>query len=208
MSKLNRTLDRRGFTLVETVIASGLFLVATAMVISATFALQYASRQEKVQNELERNAAALVDHLQRDINLASEVQSTWGGYSTSSTCLVLEIPTFDDDEVRVPNVNEYVIYDYNQYTETSSPGGSVIRLEIAPHDSSDTITQPELRDYQVTEGVTDFLLFFDHLDFASLEAMGLPLADVQNIELFLSTQVEKDGTLYERNYTFSATTRN
>lgn len=196
---------RRGFTLIETMLASGLFLMATGMVISAVYVFQYATRQEKVQNELEREAAGLMDYLQRDLSLGSKVLTSWGAYATSGTSMIVEIPVFDANEVRVPNTIRCAIYEYFPAEDSA---GSVVRLEVAPHDTSDPDDTPQVQNYQVIGGITDFQLYFDHLDYASLVALGTPLEDIRSVEVGLTLETEKDERIYERDYLFSVTLRN
>jgi len=205
MKPFTLSFKRRGFTLIETMLASGLFLMATGMVISAAYVFQLSTRQEKVQNELERQATGLMDYLQRDLNLASKVLTTWGAYTTSGTSMIVEIPVFDANEIRVPNTIRCAIY---EYLPTEDGAGSVARLEVAPHDTSDPSATPQVQNYQVIAGITDFQLYFDHLDYASLLALGTPLEDVRSVEVGLTLETEKDERIYERDYLFSVTLRN
>ena len=192
----NRIRTRRGFTLAEVMIASGIFLVATSMVLSATYALQYAARQEKIQNEVERDAARSLDFLQRDVNRASSILTAWEGFGTSETGLVLEIPNFDSKEVPVAGAEGHVVY-------SLVPEEQILeRIEYGPASLGS-----ELLSYRITRNIAGFELFYDHLSYHSLVLSGKPLGDVFNVEVALATEQEKDGVVYTRNYRSSATIR-
>jgi len=192
----NRIRNRRGFTLVEAIIASGIFLVATSMVISATYALQYAARQEKIQNEVERDATRSLDFLQRDVNRASEILAAWEGFATTDTVLVLEIPNFDSKEVPISGAEGHVIFTLIEEE------GILERIEFGPESEGS-----ELLSYRITRHIAGFELFFDHLSYDSLVLSEKPLGDVFNVEVALVTEQEKDGVLYTRNFRSSATIR-
>lgn len=182
----------------ETVIASAVFLMGTAMVLSATYALQYATRQEKIQNEIERDAARILDYMQRDINRAAAISSGWNGFQTSSITLVLDIPIFDENEIIIPNTLGRIVYAYD------TQQNHLERFEFAPESDDNNSSF----DFMRIPNVVSFELFYENLNFSSYQLKGKPLSEASNVEVYLALRIWRDGRVYELDYSSSATIRN
>jgi len=111
----NRTSKTRGLSLIEILIA----MAIVAVILIALLSL-YTTGQKYFINESTR-ADTLQDSqyplawITRDVKEALQVLSSWGSYTTSSNCLVLEIPSVDSSGVIIDISADfdYIIYRLN-----------------------------------------------------------------------------------------------
>jgi prepilin-type N-terminal cleavage/methylation domain-containing protein len=121
---------RRGFTLVELMIASSVMAMAIGFVLytfisyQRAFAVGYS--YIGVRNEIRR----AMDSMARDIRWTVEPVATHGGHATSGTCLVLKVPAIDASKeiIDVENAADYFVYRLN--------GNTLERIVTGLHPSS------------------------------------------------------------------------
>ena len=113
MAHALKQLKRRdGFTLVEVLIAATLTTIVLGMALT-----MYISQQRNflVGNEyidIHQDARLAMDWLANDIRWGIAVESSYGGYSTSNSCIVLKVPSIDSsgDVVDINSDFDYIIY--------------------------------------------------------------------------------------------------
>ena len=197
MDPFRRGTRRGGYTLVELMIAGAIFTMTTALTLSTTYALQFAARQERIQNDLEVGATQIMDYMQRDINRGAGIMTSFAGYSTSDRSLVIRIPVFDENEVPLADVFAIVAYEYLPQQQ------SVDRVEmVVDGNGSEEVS------FARFENINRLTLFFDHLNLSGFLGSGKPLEDAHLIDIHVVNQREKDGRRYTRSFSGLATLRN
>ena len=116
-----------GFTLVELLITITLFSLASAVLASLYISGSRQYQEESIRNDLSKSLTTLSDELTTDIQNAYAVEANYGGYTSSATTIVLDLPAIDSSQNLVMNgssfVTDRVIY---------SLSGSTILKSVVP----------------------------------------------------------------------------
>ena len=95
MKRLRTVRFRRGFTLMEMLIAVVLMSLVVAAVLDFYVKGQAHLASQNASADLQEDARNPLAWLARDIKTAVAVEATWGSYQTSATTLILRIPSID-----------------------------------------------------------------------------------------------------------------
>lgn len=127
-----RTKERRAFTLSEFLIVTFLEAAIIAMTIQAFVSLNKDSHilMSYLGSYLKGREA--IDIISKDCRMAVRLVDSYGGYTTSTSCLVLKVPSIDASGaiIDVNNEFDYVIYELNINGDLANiviPGSSSAR---------------------------------------------------------------------------------
>ena len=183
-----------GFSLVEVLLASGVMLIGTALVVSLTVNMARFSREEQAQNEIERETTLFLDYLERDMKRAAGVLPEYPGTSLEAQCVALKIPEFDTDGLHSVGVHDYAVYEFFPGT------GQAIRTLYDGELGQDEITR-----IGIPVGECYFQVFAD----------GIPLECVEEGQNIGTLQVsimrygcQERGLDYYRTFVVATTLRN
>ncbi len=88
---------RKGFSLIEVLIASAISLMATTAVLSIFIAASRMSVEAFFQNQATMQARSVIDTLTRDVRSAVEVETSYGAFNANSSTLILKLPAIDNN---------------------------------------------------------------------------------------------------------------
>lgn len=172
----------KGLTLVELLVVLALSaLIILALVTLYTSGQRYFINQD-AQAKVLREGRYVLDWIARDIKEAVQVVPSWNGYTTSTSCLVLKVPSVDENGLilDIQNHFDYIIY----RRKPDDPK----RLERIL-DANDGVSALTDDTRQLAERVDAFLL--------SSEGEGLSsvgdLSTVSSIDIALSTRQTRQG---------------
>ena len=140
------TMNQRGFTLVELMIALAVALVALAS-IAAVFQMQFkALKREEMASEMRDNVRTVVEMITRELSMAGydPSRSTGAGIVTSSASLVNFTMDLDGDG-DLTGAGEDVLYEYDAANLAVTRNSQVIAEDITAlsftyYDAGNTVT--------------------------------------------------------------------
>ena len=103
---------REGFTLVEVIFAALIGMIALGVVMSLFIGSQKAFYVGNAFLHIHRNARLALDRIIKDAKGATGVVDNWNGYTTSTDCLVLQVPSIDADGdiIDIDAHHDYIVY--------------------------------------------------------------------------------------------------
>ncbi|MCK4244216.1 MAG: prepilin-type N-terminal cleavage/methylation domain-containing protein [Candidatus Omnitrophica bacterium] len=104
---------RTGFTLVEIMVSVVLASFILGVILFLYLGSQRSFDSSRTYLDIYADARLALDWMSKDIKWATQVLSAWGGYTTSTNCLVLEIPSIDTNRDIIPDEYDYLIYQLN-----------------------------------------------------------------------------------------------
>lgn len=88
--KKNSVAHTRGFTLIEMIVATGIFIVAMVIIVGALISLDNASRKARSVRLVTDNLSAAIDSISRDIRMGSQFhcgcEASPAAYATTKDC--------------------------------------------------------------------------------------------------------------------------
>lgn len=116
-----------GFTLVELTITITLFSLASAVLASLYISGSRQYQEESIRNDLSNSLTTLSDELASDAQNSYAVEATYGGYTSGTSTIILDVPAIDAAQNLVMNGSSFVadriIYTLN---------GSSIKKTVVP----------------------------------------------------------------------------
>lgn len=124
---------RRGFSLVEVVIAMAITLLVTVSIFSIFITSSKMAVESFMRNKTAMDARLVIDKLTTDARMAATVENAYGKYTADNKTLILKLPAIDADGFAIdPETKfDYVIY----HQEGTSPI-YFVRTVVANADSS------------------------------------------------------------------------
>jgi prepilin-type N-terminal cleavage/methylation domain-containing protein len=179
----------KGFTLIETVIVSALFLVIT-LALGSLFISFY--KTYGYQNAIVSAAGAsgrIIDRAQSVVLPADQVASShvFSGttYTSSATTLVVEMPSIDSSGVTISGTYDYaVIY----------RSGTTVYLKVEPAAAS---SRPAITE-DIAEGVSSLSFAYDNADFTQVTSVTVDTTAAATSKGD-TVQSRKKETIYLRN---------
>ncbi len=102
--------------IVSVVLASFIFGIILFLYLGS----QRSFDSSRIYSDIYADARLALDWMSKDIKWATQVLSAWGGYTTSTDCLVMEIPSIDTtgdiidaDGDGIPDDYDHLIYQLN-----------------------------------------------------------------------------------------------
>lgn len=186
-----------GFTLVELLIVAALMSVIILSVLALYSSGQRYFITESARADMLRDGKQVLSWISRDIKEGIEVLSDWAGYTTSSDCLVLKIPSVDANGIiiDIENYFDYIIYRLNP----SNPK----RLERIV-DARDGISARADSSRVIAERVDSFLLRSEGVELSSVA----DFSQIAIIDVTLLTQQTIFGKTHEESLRTEVKLRN
>jgi prepilin-type N-terminal cleavage/methylation domain-containing protein len=104
--------DRRraGITLVEMLVAMGVFAVISCIAIELYLRTRQVTRQEATRAEMVASHLELIALIRRDVIPASRVLHRLGPFRSDLRTLILDVPASDQPDALAPSRHRYVVY--------------------------------------------------------------------------------------------------
>ena len=174
--------EPRGLTLVELLVVLALSaLIILALVTLYTSGQRYFINQD-AQAKVLREGRYVLDWIARDIKEGIQVVQTWNGYTTSTNCLILQVPAVDGTGLIIDVANEFDYIIYRQKPEDPK------RLERIL-DAKDGVSARIDSTRQLAERVDAFSLSYEGVDLSSIG----DLTTVFSIDIALTTRQNRYG---------------
>lgn len=174
--------EPRGLTLVELLVVLALSaLIILALVTLYTSGQRYFINQD-AQAKVLREGRYVFDWIARDIKEGIQVIQTWNGYTTSTNCLILQVPAVDGTGLIIDIANEFDYIIYRQKPEDPK------RLERIL-DAKDGVSSRVDSTRQLAERVDAFSLSSEGVELSSIG----DLSTVFNIDIALTTRQNRYG---------------
>lgn len=108
-------LKLKGFTLIEVLVVVGISTFITLSLFALYMAGQRYFVTESARAEAIRDTRYVLSWITRDIKEGIQVISNWGVYTTSTSCLILQVPSLDANGmiIDINNDFDYIIYRLN-----------------------------------------------------------------------------------------------
>jgi len=172
----------QGLTLVELLVVLALSaLIILALVTLYTSGQRYFINQD-AQAKVLREGRYVLDWIARDIKEGIQVVQNWSGYTTSTNCLILQVPSVDATGLIIDIANEFDYIIYRRKPEDPK------RLERIL-DAKDGVSFRADSTRQLAERVDAFSLSSEGVELSSVG----DLATVFNIDIALTTRQRRHG---------------
>lgn len=167
---------RQGFSLIELKIS----MLIVMIIIIATISLFIGSwRSSIIGNtylDVYSNSRVAVEYMSRDIRWAVQVLSSYGGYTTSNSCLVLMVPSIDASGNIKPSYYDYIIYqlqgsDLRRILQADAQSSRVSENRIIAHYCSSLALSGAITGDETPTPLSDV----QNLSTINLVAISLPL---------------------------------
>ncbi len=177
-----RKFSPQGLTLVELLVVLALSaLIILALVTLYTSGQRYFINQDAEAKVL-REGRYVLDWIARDIKEGIQVVQTWNGYTTSTNCLILQVPAVDGTGLIIDIQNEFDYIIYRQKPEDPK------RLERIL-DAKDGVSSRVDSTRQLAERVNAFSLSSEGVELSSVA----DLSTVFSIDIALTTRQNRFG---------------
>lgn len=106
---------KKGFSLSELLIAVFIFILAITLSIQIFVSLSYDYQTITTYLASYVKGRHAIDTISKDCRIAIRVEDSFGGYNTSTTCLVLKVPSIDSSHniIDIHNNFDRIIYRLN-----------------------------------------------------------------------------------------------
>lgn len=177
-----RKFKPQGLTLVELLVVLALSaLIILALVTLYTSGQRYFINQD-AQAKVLREGRYVLDWIARDIKEGIQVVQTWKGYTTSTNCLILQVPAVDGTGLIIDIANEF---DYIIYRQKPEDPKRLERILDAKDGVSSLVDSTRL----LAERVDAFHLSSEGVELSSVG----DLSTVSNIDIALTTRQNRYG---------------
>jgi len=107
--------SRSGFTLVELLLSLGVASILLAVIMSMSVSSQQLFALGSVFSDIHAEVRISMDYMKRDIMGATRMMNSYGGYTTTSSSIILEIPSVDvnGNVIDINNDFDYITYALN-----------------------------------------------------------------------------------------------
>ena len=186
-----------GFTLIELLV----IVVIASFMILALISLYVAGQRYFITGSAKadvlRDNRQVFNYISRDIKEAIQVLPSWDVYTTSSSCLVLQVPSLDSNDLIIDIYNEldYIVYRLN----SEYPN----RLERII-DANDGISSRMDTTRVITTRVNSFQLSSGGVDFSAVS----DFSQVSSVDVTLVTAKNFLGRTYQESLKIGVKLRN
>ena len=175
-----------GFTLVEVLIIASIISLIMVTLLSLYVAGQRYFIIESARADVLRDIRQVLNWISRDIKEGIQVVPSWDVYTTSSSCLVLQVPSVDSNGliIDVDNEFDYIIYRLNSQFPN--------RLERIV-DANDGVSSRTDRSRVIVTRADSFLLRSQGADLSSVS----DFSQVSSVDVTLITKQNRLGRTYQ-----------
>lgn len=177
-----REFRSKGFTLIELLVVVGISTFITLSLSAIYIAGQRYIVTENARAEVIRDVRHVLSQITRDIKEGVQVISNWDVYSTSTSCLILQVPSLDANGVIIDISSDfdYIIYRLNP----QSPN----KLERII-DAKDGVSSRVENTRVMTTRANYFQLSFEGIDLSSVA----DFTEISSIDIALTTRENRLG---------------
>ncbi len=170
----------KGFSLIELLV-----IVAIASFIILTILSLYTIGQRyflsgTARTDVLRNTRQVLNWISRDIKEGIQVLPSWDVYTTSNTCLILQVPSLDSNGliIDIDNEFDYIIYRLNP--EYPSRLERIIDAKDGISSRADTsrVIATDVNSFQISSGGVDLSAVSD---FSQVSSVYIAMITTQNL---------------------------
>ena len=170
----------KGFSLIELLV-----IVAIASFIILSILSLYSIGQRyflsgSARTDVLRNTRQVRNWISRDIKEGIQVLPSWDVYTTSNTCLILQVPSLDSNGliIDIDNEFDYIIYRLN--SEYPSRLERIIDAKDGVSSRADTsrVIATEVNSFQLSSGGVDLSAVSD---FSQVSSVYITMITAQNL---------------------------
>ncbi len=170
----------KGFSLIELLV-----IVAIASVLILSILSLYSIGQRyflsgSARTDVLRNTRQVRNWISRDIKEGIQVLPSWDVYTTSNTCLILQVPSLDSNGliIDIDNEFDYIIYRLN--SEYPSRLERIIDAKDGVSSRADTsrVIATEVNSFQLSSGGVDLSAVSD---FSQVSSVYISMITEQNL---------------------------
>jgi type II secretory pathway pseudopilin PulG len=170
----------KGFSLIELLV-----IVAIASFIILTILSLYSIGQRyflsgSARTDVLRNTRQVRNWISRDIKEGIQVLPSWDVYTTSNTCLILQVPSLDSNGLIIDIDNEFDHIIYRLNSEYPSRLERIIDAKDGVSSRADTsrVIATEVSSFQLSSGGVDLSAVSD---FSKVSSVYITMITAQNL---------------------------
>ena len=111
--RVTRSLGKNGLSVLELVIALGILVLIMGGAISLDINYNMIFRLGVAYLDMQNNARQTLDWLTNDARWATQIVSAFGGYATSASSVVLQVPSVNAAGLVIDDTYDYIIFRLN-----------------------------------------------------------------------------------------------
>ena len=198
MKRKKKKSSPKGFiTLVELIVVVALVALIMLILMSLYVTGQQYLMTESARNDVIRDNKYVFDWIARDIKGAIQVVSSWDTHTTSSSCLILRVPSVDSNGLIMDIENEF---DYIIYRLNSEHPNKLERIVDAKDGVSSRVDGTRF----LATKVNSFLLSSEGVELSAVS----DLTQVASIDIAVTTKQNRLGRDYQQTLESTVKLRN
>lgn len=176
----------KGFTIIELLIEVSIGCLIILALLSLYSASQRYFITESARTDIIRDSRYVLDWISQDMKEAAQVLSSWEAYDTSSTCVVLQVPSVDSDGqvIDIESEFDHIIYRLNPQNPN--------KLERII-DANDGISSRVDSTRVITDKADSFLLSSEGVEFSAVS----DFSQISNIDIAVVTTQSRFNHSYQ-----------
>lgn len=192
-----KKLNSKGFSLIELLIVVAIMAVVILSLVALYSTGQRYFLTESTRAEMLQSSRQVLIWISRDIKEGIAVLPNWGSYTTSTNCLVLELPSIDANGliIDIENNFDYIIYRLN-------PSDNRVLERIV--DALDGVSSRTDSSRVLAKRVNSFVLSSEGVELSSIGDKST----ISNIDIVLTTSQAIFGRTYQESLKTEVKLRN
>ena len=170
----------KGFTLIELLVVVAITSLIILSILSLYSIGQRYFLTGSARTDVLRNTRQVLNWISRDIKEGIQVLPSWDVYTTSNTCLILQVPSLDSNGliIDIDNEFDYIIYRLN--SEYPSRLERIIDAKDGVSSRADTsrVIATEVNSFQLSSGGVDLSAVSD---FSQVSSVYITMITAQNL---------------------------
>ena len=170
----------KGFTLIELLVVVAITSLIILSILSLYSIGQRYFLSGSARTDVLRNTRQVRNWISRDIKEGIQVLPSWDVYTTSNTCLILQVPSLDSNGliIDIDNEFDYIIYRLN--SEYPSRLERIIDAKDGVSSRADTsrVIATEVNSFQLSSGGVDLSAVSD---FSQVSSVYITMITAQNL---------------------------
>ena len=170
----------KGFTLIEVLVVVAITSLIILSILSLYSIGQRYFMTGSARTDVLRNIRQVLNWISRDIKEGIQVLPSWDVYTTSNTCLILQVPSLDSNGliIDIDNEFDYIIYRLN--SEYPNRLERIIDGKDGVSSRADTtrVIATEVNSFQVSSGGVDLSAVSD---FSQVSSVYITMITTQNL---------------------------
>jgi len=170
----------KGFTLIEVLVVVAITSLIILSILSLYSIGQRYFLSGSARTDVLRNTRQVRNWISRDIKEGIQVLPIWDVYTTSSSCLILQVPSLDSNGLIIDIDNEFDHIIYRLNSEYPSRLERIIDAKDGVSSRADTlrVIATEVNSFQLSSGGVDLSAVSD---FSQVSSVYITMITAQNI---------------------------